>query len=268
MDVWLLAIILGLIEGVTEFIPVSSTGHLLLAENFLGVKKGDFLASELFNSFIQVWAMLAALPLFRSRLATLARWREPKCRDYFIKLGVAFAITVAGALILKKGGLELPDEAMPIVIALFIGGVAFIFVERWLHGRDGGTEITWAIAVAVGVAQLAAVAFPGTSRSGVTILIALVLGLGRPTATEFSFLLGVLTLSAAGAKTLLDAWKANMVIEWGPLGVASVAAAISSVFAVRWMIRYVQTHTFTGFGWYRIALAAVLLVCYAGRLLH
>jgi undecaprenyl-diphosphatase len=268
MNVWLLAIILGLIEGLTEFIPVSSTGHLLLAENLLGVKKGDFLASELFNSFIQVWAMLAALPLFRSRLATLARWREPGCRDYFVKLGAAFAITVAGALILKKGGLELPDEAMPILIALFVGGVLFIVVERWLRGRNAGTEITWIIAAAIGVAQLAAVAFPGTSRSGVTILIALVLGLGRPAATEFSFLLGVLTLGAAGAKTLLDAWKSGMTIEWGLLGVASLAAAVSSVFAVRWMIRYVQTHTFTGFGWYRIALAAVLLGCFAAGLLH
>src|ERR1043165_4954135 len=105
MNVLLLAIILGLIEGLTEFIPVSSTGHLLLAENLLGIKESDFLATDLFNSFIQVWAMLAALPLFRSRLATLARWREPQYRDYFIKLIVAFGITAAGALILKKHGL-------------------------------------------------------------------------------------------------------------------------------------------------------------------
>jgi undecaprenyl-diphosphatase len=268
MNVWLLALILGLIEGLTEFIPVSSTGHLLLAENLLGVKHGDFFASELFNSFIQVWAMLAALPLFRSRLATLVQWRDPKSRDYFVKMGVAFAITVAGALMMKKAGLSLPKTAMPVLIALVVGGILFIAVERWLRGRNASTEITWAIAVAIGLAQLLAIAFPGTSRSGATILIALAMGLGRPVATEFSFLLGVITLGAAGAKTLLDASKAGMVIEWGPLAVASFAAAVSSVFAVRWMIRYVQTHTFTGFGWYRIALALVLLGCYAAGMLH
>jgi undecaprenyl-diphosphatase len=136
----------------------------------------------------------------------------------------------------------------------------FLIVERWLRGRKMGSEVTWTIAVAIGLVQLVAVAFPGTSRSGVTIITALVLGLARVPATEFSFLLGVPTLCAAGAKTAYDAYKTQEVILWFPLVVAFVVASISSFLAVRWLLGYVRSHTFEGFGWYRLGLTAVLLV--------
>jgi undecaprenyl-diphosphatase len=137
--------------------------------------------------------------------------------------------------------------------------VLFLLVERFVHGRKAGREITWAIAIAIGVAQLAAVAFPGTSRSGATIIVALALGLARVEATEFSFLLGVPTLCAAGLKTSLDAWKVHETVLWAPLIVAAVVAAVSSFAAVRWLLGYVRTNTFAGFGWYRIAIAIVLI---------
>ena len=273
MSVWLIAIILGLVEGLTEFIPVSSTGHLLIAEHFLGV--GGFFKTELYNAVIQCGAVLAALPLFSTRLATLKHWREPQYRDYFMKLGAAFLITAAGGLTMKKLGLRLPESVMPVAVALLVGGVLFVVVERLIRGRKSVAEISWTVAIAIGVAQLVAVAFPGTSRSGATILFALALGLGRGPATEFSFLLGVPTLCAAGAMKLLESFKMGgavlehevagavvktvLPIEWGPLIVSCVVAAVSSVFAVKWMLGYVQSHTFTGFGWYRIALAVVLL---------
>jgi undecaprenyl-diphosphatase len=264
MSVWLAAIILGIIEGITEFIPVSSTGHLLLTEQFLNIGgqrlTETFFGTEVFNAVIQVGAMLAALPLFSDRLATLKNWREPKTFDYFVKMGVAFAITVAGALIMKKAHLQLPHTARPIALALLIGGVAFVAVEWWLRGKESTTEITWPIAIAFGVAQLIAVAFPGSSRSGCTILFALILGLGRKPATEFSFLLGVPTLCAAGAKTMFDALKAHETILWGPLVLSTIVSAIFSIFAVRWLLRYVQSHTFTGFGIYRIAFGLALLL--------
>ena len=264
MSAWLIAVILGFIEGLTEFIPVSSTGHLLLAEHWLtlGGETLDktFFGTEIFNAVIQCGAMLAALPLFSSRLATLARWREPAVRDYFLKLGVAFAITVAGALVLKKMGLRLPHTVLPIALALLIGGVLFVVAELWLRGRKGALEVSWMLAVVFGLAQLVAVAFPGTSRSGATILFALLLGLGRGPAVEFSFLLGIPTLFAAGAKTSLDALKTHETILWGPLLIATVVAAVVSFVAVKWLLRYVQSHTFTGFGLYRIALAVVLLL--------
>lgn len=264
MSILLIAIFLGLVEGITEFIPVSSTGHLLIAEHFLkldGVRLSQtFFHSEVFNAVIQVGAVLAALPLFKDRLASLKRWRDPAARSYFLKLGVAFLITAAGGLLMKKAGLRLPHTVWPIAVALGVGGLLFLLVERFIRGRKIGDEVTWIIAIAIGVAQLAAVAFPGTSRSGATIIIALALGLGRVAATEFSFLLGVPTLCAAGLKTSFDAWKAHETILWAPLIVAAVVAAISSFAAVRWLLGYVRSHTFEGFGWYRIGLAAVLIV--------
>ena len=282
MSDWFVAIILGLVEGLTEFIPVSSTGHLLIAEHFL--KAGPFFRTEVYNVAIQCGAVLAALPLFKDRLVTLGRWREPVYRDYFVKLLAAFFITGVGGLILKKANLRLPETLLPIALALAVGGVLFIVVERWLRGRSSVAEVTWPIALAIGTAQLAAVAFPGTSRSGITILVALVLGLGRGPATEFSFLLGIPTLCAAGALKILESIKAHgavlevghgaemvkqvLPMQWGPLLLSSVVAAVSSVFAVRWLLGYVQSHTFTGFGWYRVALAALLLALHFGGVLN
>ena len=264
MQVFLIAIILGLIEGITEFIPISSTGHLLIAEHFLRIDGArvdtTFFHSEIFNAVIQVGAVLAALPLFRNRLATLARWREPVARGYFLKMAVSFGITAVGALVMKKLGLRLPHSVYPVMGALAAGGILFLVVEGWIRGRIVDDEVTWTIAVVVGLAQLLAVAFPGTSRSGATIILALALGMRRGAATEYSFLLGVPTLCAAGAKTTWDALKAHETILWGPLAVSAVVAAISSFLAVRWLLGYVRAHTFAGFGWYRIGLAVVLII--------
>ncbi len=273
MSAWLIALILGLVEGITEFIPVSSTGHLLVAEHLLRLDAHSFFRTEVFNVVIQCGAVLAALPLFKDRLATLSRWREPAVKGYFLKLLAAFLLTAVGGLLMKKLGLRLPESVRPVALALLIGGVLFIAVERMLRGRTGSSEVTWTLALAIGAAQLLAVAFPGTSRSGATILVALVLGLGRGPATEFSFLLGVPTLCAAGALKLLESIKAKGAIiefggglkevvpmQWGVLIVASVVASVASVFAVRWLLGYVRTHTFTGFGWYRVAFAVLLLV--------
>jgi undecaprenyl-diphosphatase len=271
MSIWLLAIILGIVEGLTEFIPVSSTGHLLIAEHMFKVgEKAPFLTTEVFNCFIQVWAMIAALPLFRDRLGTLC---GPRGRGYLAKLFVSFCVTVAGVLLFKAvmkkitGHDELlPKELWPVSFALLIGGVLFVIIERWLSGKKLGDEVTWTIAIVIGIAQVAAAVFPGTSRSGATILCALALGLGRGPATEFSFLLGVPTLGAAAVKTLWDAHKAavlggsgHMEIQWLPMLLTSAVAAVVSFAAVRWMLGYVRTHTFTGFGWYRIGLAVILI---------
>ncbi len=264
MPAWLIAVILGFVEGLTEFIPVSSTGHLVLTEHWLTLDgkplAGTFFGGELFNSVVQCGAMAAALPLFRKRLATLAKWRDPEVRGYFLKMAVAFAITVVGALTLKKAGLELPDSVQPVALALLIGGLLFVAVEFWLKGRRGTAEITWVLAVAFGLAQCLAVAFPGTSRSGATIILALILGLARGPAVEFSFLLGIPTLFAAGAKTSLDAWKAHETILWSPLIIATLVSAAVSFVAVKWLLRFVESHTFVSFGVYRIALAVALLL--------
>lgn len=256
MPDWIAVVILGIIEGVTEFLPVSSTGHLLLAEHWLGTR------SELFNVVIQSGAVVAVLAVFAGRTkALLFGWREPANRDYLLKLAAAFALTAAGGLTMKKLGLKLPEQVSPIAWATLIGGVLFVAVEAWLRGRKTNETVTWTIAIAVGLAQLVAVAFPGASRSGTTILIALVLGLSRSSAAEFSFLLGIPTLLAAGAKETLDALKGHAPHEpWSHVILGTVVAAITAFVVVKWLLGYVRDHTFTPFGWYRILIGLAILL--------
>jgi undecaprenyl-diphosphatase len=259
MPDWLGVIILGIIEGITEFIPVSSTGHLLLAEHALNLKQSD-----LFNIVIQCGAVIAVLPLFPERLQQfLFRWREPATRDYLLKIFVTFAITGAVGLVIDKLGFKLADNPLPVGLALFIGGILFITVEAWLRGKPLSNEITWTIVVAVAIGQLLAGVFPGTSRSGATILLSLMLGLARPAATEFSFLVGIPTMLAAGGLKIFkdlhhhaDAPSEN----WGLLLLSAAVATVVSFIAVKWLLRYVQTHTFSAFGWYRMAAGVLIFV--------
>jgi undecaprenyl-diphosphatase len=259
MSEWLVAIILGLIEGLTEFIPVSSTGHLLLAESLLKTSQTD-----LFNVVIQCGAVLAVIPLFLPRFRQfIFRWREPATQDYLLKIFCAFFITGVGGFILEKKHFKLPEKALPVALALFVGGILFLLIERWLKGKSVRNEITWQIAIAVGLAQLVAAIFPGTSRSGATILIALLFGLNRPLATEFSFLVGIPTMLAAGGykifKSLHHPAADAPVEHWNMVFLATIIAAIVSFIAVKWLLRFIQTHTFVSFGWYRIALGVMIL---------
>lgn len=247
---------LGMIEGLTEFLPVSSTGHLLLAEHWLAPQ------SDVFNTVVQCGAVLAVILTFTQRLKQFAfQWREPSTKDYLLKLFVAFAITGAGGLILKKLHFKLPEQVAPVAAATLIGGVLFLIVERWLRSRALSEAITWQIAVAAGAAQLVAAVFPGASRSGMTILAALALGCSRPAATEFSFLLGIPTLLSAGALQTLSALKhpAEHSENWSMILFGSAVGAVTAFAVVRWLLRFVQTHTFVVFAWYRIALGVFLL---------
>lgn len=256
MPLWLAIVVLGIIEGITEFLPISSTGHLLIAERWLPHQ------SDLFNIVIQSGAVLAVLPLFPDRLHQfIYRWRERATQDYLLKIFVAFALTGVGGLVLEKMNFKLREELLPIAVALFVGGVLFLVVEQRLKGRELRNEITWAIAIAVGIGQLIAAVFPGTSRSGSTILVALILGLNRVAATEFTFLVGIPTMLAAGGLKIFKALRhaGGPVDEnWGMVGLGFVVSAVVSFIAVKWLLRYVQTHTFVVFGWYRIGLAVLI----------
>ena len=259
MPDWISAVLLGIIEGITEFLPISSTGHLLLVQQWLPRQ------SDLFNIVIQAGAVIAVLPLFPERLKQFARfWRDPGTRDYLAKLTVAFVITGIGGLLLDKFGFELPETALPVALVLLIGGLLFIAIEHHLRGRTGLVEVTWTIAVAVGLGQLIAAVFPGASRSGTTILVALLLGLSRPAATEFSFLVGIPTmLAASGLKIFKALSKQNdgaVGENWGLLAIGCVVSGVVSFVAVRWLLRYIQSHTFTVFGYYRIILAVLILL--------
>ena len=263
MQDWLAAILLGIVEGVTEFLPISSTGHLLLVEHWLGLPERHFLRSEFFNIGIQSGAVLAVIAVFSARVKEFAtRFTEPATREYLLKLGAAFLLTAIGGLALKKAGLKLPNQVGPVAWATLVGGVLFLGVERWLKDRPAVGDITWAVALAVGAGQLVAAGFPGASRSGTTILAALVLGLSRPAATEFSFLLGVPTLLAAGAYSALKAMKdpAAPPVDWGLFTIGALVSAVTAFLAVKWLLRFIQTHTFVAFGWYRLTVGALLLV--------
>jgi undecaprenyl-diphosphatase len=260
MPDWIIAVILGIIEGITEFIPVSSTGHLLIAENLLRRHQTD-----LFNIVIQCGAVIAVIPLFHKRFHQfIFQWREKATQDYLLKIGVAFFITGAVGFVLDKKGLKLKDDLLPIAIAVLVGGVAFLLVEFLLRGKKLRDEITWPVVIAVAVGQLLAAVFPGTSRSGATIVLALLLGLNRPLATEFSFLVGIPTMLAAGGLKIFKAIHhpppGAPHENWSLVLLSTIVAAIVSFVAVKWLLRFVQTHTFNVFGWYRIALAILIFL--------
>jgi len=258
MPDWLSVIILGIVEGITEFLPVSSTGHLLIAEQWLPRQ------TDLFNIVIQSGAVLAVIPLFGERWRQLClRWREPSTQAYFFKVCFAFVLTAIGGFIIDKKGFKLPEKLGPVAWALLIGGVLFLVVELFIKDKPLANEVTWTVAWAVGIGQLVAAAFPGTSRSGATILLALILGLSRPLATEFSFIVSIPTMLAAGGWKILKALHHPLPGEgekWGLVLLGTLVAGVISFVAVRWLLRYVQTHTFMAFGWYRIAIGAALLI--------
>jgi len=263
----LTAVILGVVEGITEFLPISSTGHLLIAEQWLPRQ------TELFNVVIQAGAVLAVIPLFHKRFHQfIFNWADPKVRDYFLKIVAAFVLTGIGGLIIKKKHIQiLPTTLTPVAVALLVGGILFLLVETLLAKKKDErsdesdlSQVTWTIAVAVGIGQLIAALFPGASRSGTTIILSLILGLGRPLATEYSFLVSIPTMLAASAKEIYDSFHHHTVDaaqeNWTMVIIASIVAAVVSFIAVKWLLRFVQTHTFIGFGWYRVLAGGALLI--------
>lgn len=257
MSDFIAVIILGVIEGVTEFLPVSSTGHLLLVEN-LGLLPRQ---SDAFNTVVQCGAVVAVLAVFAKKVKELAfEWRKPEVADYLKKLLAAFFVTGIGGLLLKKAGLHLPEEAAPVAWATLIGGIAILVIERLLRNKKLKDEIGWDVALMVGIAQLLAGSLPGTSRSGATILLALAMGVSRPRATEFSFLLGIPTLFAAGGLELFHARHQIVGNNFLYLFAGTLASTLTAFVVVKWLLKFVQTHTFTVFGWYRIILGIIILV--------
>ena len=259
MPDWLTSILLGIIEGITEFLPISSTGHLLIPQQLGWLEK----QSDVFNIAIQSGAVIAVLFNFTDRVKHLIfQWHKPEPRDYLAKLLVAFCITGFGGLIIDKLGFELPENVLPVALALLVGGIFFILVERRIGNSSELCNVTWKIAVAIGFGQLLAAVFPGASRSGSTILIALLMGLKRVPAIEFTFLLGVPTLLAAGAYKVLQKLNSSEGIneDWSQLALATLISAVTAFISVKWLLRYIESNTFVAFGWYRIAIGLILLI--------
>ncbi len=253
----LAALLLGILEGLTEFLPISSTGHLLIAQHWLGAR------SDFFNIVIQAGAILAVTLAFRRRLWELATGLgEPANRDYVAKIGVAFLVTALVGLPVRLAGWELPETVTPIAWALVVGGVWMLVAEHYAEKRGDVATVTWKVAVLVGLAQVVAGIFPGTSRSAAAIFVAMLAGTSRrASAAEFVFLVGIPTMFAASGYAFLELLSDDALggEDWTAVAVAFVAAAATGFAVVRWLMGYIKAHRFTGFAIYRIVLGLLLL---------
>jgi undecaprenyl-diphosphatase len=262
---WLQAAILGLVEGLTEFLPVSSTGHLLLAERLLGVPEGR--AAHAYAICIQAGAILAVLLLYFGRVrASLAGvlGRDPAGRRLAVNLVAAFVPAGVLGLLFEHRLKDLFFNVPAIAVAWVAWGVVILAVERRRRGiaassGKGLDDLTWKGALVIGFLQCFAM-WPGTSRSLVAILGGLAAGLSLSSAVEFSFLLGVLTLTAAAGKDFL-ADGGFMIRELGlsSLVIGFVVATVSAVASVKWMVAWLTRHGMSVFGWYRVALGVGVL---------
>ena len=245
------ALVLGVVEGLTEFLPISSTGHLILAADLLNATEERW---TVFNLVIQTGAMLAVVWEYRARFFRIdvALYRN---------LIVAFIPAAVLGLLFSKLIKQYLFHAVPVALAFIIGGVIILIVERrsFQPRVETAQAMTWLDALKVGIAQCFAL-IPGTSRSGATIIGGMLFGLSRKAATEFSFFLAVPTLIAAG---LYDLYKHRDVLSAADapvFAVGSVVAFVSAFVVIRWLVRYVATHDFKPFAWYRIAFGLVVLL--------
>ena len=252
------ALLLGILEGLTEFIPVSSTGHLLIAEHWLGQR------SDFFNIVIQAGAIIAITLVYWPRLWSLATGLgERDNRDYVVKLSVSFLVTAVVGLIVRKLDWQLPETVSPVAWALVIGGVWMLIAEALAGRLPERDAVTWKVAIAVGLAQVVAGVFPGTSRSATTIFLAMLLGLSkRSAAAEFAFLVGIPTMFAASGYTFLEMFKDGGIghEDFAAVAVAFAAALVTGFVVVKWLLGYIKSHRFTVFAWYRIVLGVALLL--------
>lgn len=250
------AIIIALVEGVTEFLPISSTGHMILAAKLLHVPDTDFVKS--FEIFIQLGAILAVLALYWRKLFLNAQT--------FFKVCVAFLPTaVIGLTVYKVVKQYLLGNVQVVLWSLLIGGVVLVIFERARRGRETAapadlTSVTYKQALIIGLFQSIAIV-PGVSRSAATIVGGLTLGLSRATIIEFTFLLAIPTMAAATGLDLLKSSHSFSHSEIGILALGFVVAFASALLAVRFLLTYVKTHTFESFGYYRILLALAFFFC-------
>jgi len=265
MPDWLAAIILGLVEGLTEFIPVSSTGHLIIAGHLIGFE-GERAAT--FEIFIQLGAILAVVFLYKERFWRLIPTRfEVKPEQGLSGLRGLLLLTVTTFPALVLGGLshdtikEKLFSPATVAVGLGMGGIAILLIESRLPQvkRIGLDSITWQDALAVGLFQCLAL-WPGMSRSAVTILGAMMIGIERKTAVEYSFFAAVPTLVAATAFDLLQSMGLLQSSDVLIFGIGFVVAFISAWFAVKIFIRLLATYTLKPFGWYRIVVAAIVFL--------
>ncbi|MGE5237085.1 MAG: undecaprenyl-diphosphate phosphatase [Acidobacteriota bacterium] len=265
---WWQAVVLGIVEGITEYLPVSSTGHLIVAERLMKLA-----TSPAFNAYtvcIQAGAIAAVLGLYLGRVRQMVMGvlgRDREGLQLVRNIAVGFLPAAVTGLLLGSLIERYLFGLWPVVASWLVGGVVILLVARRFSGPSSvGVTLEgmgWSAALVIGVAQCVAM-WPGTSRSLVTILAALLLGLSLDAAVEFSFLLGVVTLTAATGYEALKSGTAMVhTIGWGNIAIGFVTAALFAALAVKWMVGYLRRHGLQLFGYYRLAIglaAAALLV--------
>lgn len=272
------SIILGIVEGITEWLPVSSTGHLILVDEFLHLNMTDDF-KEMFDVVIQLGAIMAVVVIYWKQLFPVNMKNNPKPlshsgigaylrRDILSMWGKVIAACIPAAVV----GLLFDDvlnelfyNATTVAIALIVVGIAFIFIEKWNKNRTASInsidEMNYKTVLLIGAFQLIAAVFPGTSRSGATIIGALLLGVSRKSAAEFTFFLAVPVMAGASLLKLEKHGFAFTGLELAVLIVGMLTAFIVSMLIIRFLMQYIRKHDFTVFGWYRIILGILVLVC-------
>lgn len=256
----LLAIVLGIVEGLTEFIPVSSTGHLILTNHVAGLHGHR---AEVFEIFIQLGAVLAVVLEYRKKLFGFATTlgSSAASRGFVVALGLAFVPAAVTGLLFHDWISEHLFSARMVAVGLVAGAILILVVESLPRRERTETaeKAGWGQALGIGLAQCVSL-WPGFSRSAATILGGLVVGLNRPAATEFSFFLAIPTLGAATVYSLVKRFDA---LEPGDLYYLAVAFVVSFVVAwwsIRWLLRFVSTHTLKPFAWYRLVVGTAILM--------
>ena len=263
---WWIAIALGAIEGVTEFVPVSSTGHLILVGRWLAFPKDKTAA---FAIFIQLGAVLGVVWFYRERIVGLVQdvWRESRAQVFIGKLFVAFLPAAVVGLLFHHWIVRVLFGPVPVAAGLAVGGVLLLAIDRPTRPAARTTtidDVTWSQAFLVGCAQVASL-WPGVSRSGATIVGALVTGLSRSAALEFSFFLAIPTLGAASVFALWEARHDLVAVDVPIFAVGLLTSFVVSLAVIAVLLRYVRDHDLRIFGWYRLALAILIVVLVAGR---
>ncbi|WP_028102138.1 undecaprenyl-diphosphate phosphatase [Pseudoduganella violaceinigra] len=260
------ALILGLVEGFTEFLPISSTGHLVLAGSLLNFT-GD--KAKVFEIAIQGGAMVAVIWEYHQKICEVlsGMFRDASARRFAFNVAVAFVPAAGLGFLFNKKIKAVLFAPVPVALAFIVGGLIILWVERNARNNPVAVRVqsvddmTAMDALKVGIAQVFAL-IPGTSRSGATIIGGMMFGLSRKVATEFSFYLAIPTLLAA---TFYSLWKERALLSAADLplfGIGSLVAFISAFACIRWLLRYISTHTFTVFAWYRIAFGIVVIATY------
>ena len=260
---FVVALILGIVEGLTEFLPVSSTGHLIVAGSLLGYT-GD--RAKVFEIVIQAGAILAVCWEYRARLAAVIVGlpRERRAQRFTINLAIAFMPAAILGLLFDRAIKAKLFAPVPVALASVIGALVILWAERRQRTRpstvriDDVDDVRALDALKIGIAQAFAL-IPGTSRSGATIIGAMLFGLSRRAATEFSFFLAIPTLFAACGYEFVKNRALLSAQDLDGFAVGFVAAFVSAFLCVRWLLRYVSHHDFIPFAWYRIAFGAVIL---------